>query len=108
MDRDLDILQNLLRLYQFLKAWKTMFELVDVILLVDNASQPMQYSSLTALRRAVVSGYRDRLIIAFTHFDLVKGENFESSKDRRMHVYCSLRHGLSHLKKDLGPYDRSV
>jgi GTPase Era involved in 16S rRNA processing len=82
---------------------ENMFDLVDTILLVDNATQPMQHSSLTALKRAVASGYTDRLMISFTHFDLVKGENFESIKDKKIHVYNFLRNGLSDLEKDIGP-----
>ncbi|MCC4767754.1 hypothetical protein FXW07_14370 [Methanosarcina sp. DH1] len=80
-----------------------MFDLVDVILLVDNSTQPMQHSTLTALKRAVASGYTNKLIIAFTHFDLVQGENFENEVDKREHVYKSLRNGLSNIEKDLGP-----
>lgn len=82
---------------------ENMFDLVDTILLVDNATQPMQHSSLTALKRAVASGYTDRLMITFTHFDLVKGENFGSVNDKKIHVYNSLRNGLSDLEKDIGP-----
>ena len=62
---------------------ENMFELVDVILLVDNSTQPMQHSSLTALKRAIASGYTNKLMFAFTHFDLVQGENFENIADKK-------------------------
>jgi hypothetical protein len=82
---------------------ENMFDLADTILLVDNATQPMQHSSLTALKRVVASGYTDRLMISFTHFDMMIGENFGSINDKKYHVYNSLRNGLSDLEKDIGP-----
>jgi len=83
---------------------ENMFDIADVVLLVDNAVQPMQHSSLTALKRAVASGYTNKLIIAFTHFDLVEGDNFENINDKKTHVYNSLRNGLSEIEKNIGSF----
>jgi hypothetical protein len=81
-----------------------MFDIADVILLVDNAVQPMQYSSLTALKRVVASGYTDQLTIAFTHFDQVEEDNFENIYDKKRYVYNSLRNGLSEIEKNIGSF----
>ncbi len=83
---------------------ESMFDTADAILLVDNAVQPMQHSSLTALKRVVASGYTDRLMIAFTHFDQVEGDNFENVYDKKTHVYNSLRNGLSEIEKSIGSF----
>ena len=50
------------------------FGQVDVILLVDNAQQPMQASPLSVLRAVASSGHHGKLAIAFTHFDQIKGQ----------------------------------
>jgi hypothetical protein len=79
------------------------FSQVDVILLVDNATIPVQHSSVLVLKSIFASGCTERLTIAFTHFDLVEGDNFSSRTDRKTHVYYSLKNVLSNLKKDIGP-----
>ena len=50
-------------------------ETADAVLLVDNATQPMQAAPLAAMREVVATGNARKLIIAFTHFDEVKGDN---------------------------------
>ncbi|MBI5855732.1 MAG: GTPase domain-containing protein [Nitrospirae bacterium] len=75
---------------------------VDVILLVDNAQQPMQAAALSVLRTVCSSGYHEKLAIAFTHFDLIKGHNLPSFADKRSHVMGSVTNALSNLKDVLG------
>ncbi len=53
------------------------FGQVDVILLVDNAQQPMQAAPLSVLRAVASSGHHRKLAVAFTHFDQIKGQNFQ-------------------------------
>jgi hypothetical protein len=77
------------------------FSSVDVILLVDNAEQPMQAASLAAIRAVVSSGYQRKLAVAFTHFDQVKGDNLPGAREKRAHVMASVRNGLSSFK-DMG------
>jgi len=49
------------------------FSEVDMILVVDNAEQPMQSAPLELLRSIGNSGHADKLAVTFTHFDQVKG-----------------------------------
>lgn len=79
------------------------FEHVDVILLVDNAQQPMQAAPLSVLRAVASNGHADKLVIAFTHFDLIKGASLASSMDRRTHVMASVLSALAKLREFIGP-----
>ena len=78
------------------------FDRVDVILLVDNAQQPMQAAPLSVLRTVAHSGHSEKLAIAFTHFDQIKGLNLPSLSDQRDHVMASVLNALSNLRDDLG------
>ena len=75
---------------------------VDVILLVDNAQQPMQAGPLSVLRAVATSGYQQKLAVAFTHFDHVKGANLPTFSAKRAHVLASLTNGLTNLRDALG------
>jgi hypothetical protein len=86
---------------------------VDVILLVDNAQQPMQAAPLAVLRYVASSGYHEKLAVAFSHFDQIKGDSLKSTADRRTHVMASVVNALSSLKDDLGgpvinAFERSI
>lgn len=78
------------------------FGQVDVILLVDNAQQPMQAAPLSVLRAVASSGHQDKLAIAFTHFDQIKGQNLPSFAEKRAHVMGSVLNALSNLRDVLG------
>ena len=85
------------------------FSECDVILLVDNAKQPMQAASLAVLRSIGSSGYHAKLAIAFTHLDLVSGDNLLTTRDKKNHVLNSLTNGLTDLKTILGmPVIRNI
>lgn len=75
---------------------------VDVVLLVDNAQQPMQAAPLSVIRAVVTSGHQQKLAIAFTHFDNVKGANLPDFPSRRAHVMASVTNGLTNLRDALG------
>lgn len=75
---------------------------VDVVLLVDNAQQPMQAAPLSVMRSLVTSGHQQKLIISFTHFDQVKGANLPDFQSKRSHVMASVTNGLSSLRDGLG------
>ena len=82
---------------------------VDVILLVDNAQQPMQAASLAVLRAVASSGHYQKLAIAFSHFDQVKGHNLPGFAEKRGHVMASVTNGLSNLTEVLGaPIVKSI
>ena len=78
------------------------FGQVDVILLVDNAQQPMQAAPLSVLRAVTSSGHHDKLAITFTHFDQIKGQNLPTFGDKRAHVMASVLNALSSLREVLG------
>ena len=78
------------------------FSDVDVVLLVDNAQQPMQAAPLSVMRSLTSSGHQQKLAIAFTHFDNVKGANLPDFLAKRAHVMASVTNGLSNLRDALG------
>ena len=78
------------------------FDQVNVILLVDNAQQPMQAAPLSVLRTVAHSGHSEKLAVAFTHFDQIKGPNLRTLSDKRGHVMASVLNALSNLRDDLG------
>ena len=75
---------------------------VDMILLVDSAQQPMQASPLQLLRSVGSSGYAHKLAIAFTHFDLVRGDNLGEVEQKKAHVLASVSNGMTNIREVLG------
>lgn len=61
----------------------------DAIIVVDNAAQPMQAAPASVLRSIVSNGYTSKLIVTFTHFDAVTGDNFPSERAKAQHVLRS-------------------
>ena len=79
------------------------FAEADIILLVDSAQQPMQAAPLALLRAAASAGYADRIAVAFTHFDQVKGDNLQTLAQKRAHVLASITGAIAGLRPTLGP-----
>jgi hypothetical protein len=79
-------------------------EVVDAVLLVDNAAQPMQAAPVAAMKAVVTSGNAAKLVVGFTHFDMVKGDNIPSVEDRKEHVKASVDNVLRAIGEDLGPF----
>ena len=79
------------------------FGAVDVILLVDSAKAPMLEAPASVLRAVAASGYQKRLALAFTHFDLVRGQaNLPTFAAQRAHVLSSVLQRLATLKEVVG------
>jgi hypothetical protein len=78
------------------------FRMADAIVLVDNAAQPMQAAPCAVLRSVVSSGHESKLILAFTHFDEVKGDNLASRAARKDHVIGSFENAVHAVGKELG------
>lgn len=78
------------------------FDTVDMILLVDSAQQPMQAAPLALLRAVGSAGFADKLAIAFTHFDQVKGANLGSFEQKREHVVASVANAIASLRDIVG------
>lgn len=78
-------------------------DMVDAVVLVDNAAQPMQAAPVAALRSLVRTGNTKKLLMCFTHFDEVKGDNLPTVSAKRDHVLASAENVLTRLGEDLGP-----
>lgn len=79
-------------------------EAADAVLLVDSATQPMQAAPLVAMREIVATGNARKLIIAFTHFDEVKGDNLPNASAKVQHVLASADNVLAAFGEELGRY----
>jgi hypothetical protein len=78
------------------------FNMVDAIILVDNAAQPMQATTTAALSDIVSGGHESKLSICFTHFDDMTGANFMSTIMKKNHIYNSVESAISLVGKTLG------
>lgn len=76
---------------------------VDAVVLVDNATQPMQAAPVAALRSLIKTGNIKKLLMAFTHFDEVKGDNLPNIRAKKEHVLASVENVMTSLGDDLGP-----
>ena len=78
------------------------YQEVDVIVLVDNAKQPMQAAPLAVLRSLATSGHYAKLVIAFTHFDQVVGAALPTFAAKKDHVMAAVKNALFSLRKVVG------
>ena len=62
------------------------FPQVDLILLVDNAQQPLLAAPQELMKAAGSTGYADKLAFAFTHFENVTGDDLYTVEDREERV----------------------
>lgn len=79
-------------------------EKADAVLLVDNALQPMQAAPVSVMRELVSSGNASKLLIAFTHFDSVTGDNLPTPSAKAKHVLASAENVLAAIRDELGPF----
>ncbi len=79
-------------------------ELADAVLLVDSATQPMQAAALAAMREIVTTGNARKLILVFTHFDEVKGDNLPDLTAKAQHVLASAENVMATFGEELGPH----
>lgn len=78
------------------------FNMSDAIVLVDNAAQPMQAAPYAVLQSLVASGHESKLVLAFTHFDEVKGDNLINTHARKHHVVGSFDNAVQAIGKGFG------
>lgn len=76
----------------------------DAVLLVDSAAQPMQAAPVAAMREVVATGNARKLVLAFTHFDEVKGDNLPTATAKAQHVLASAENVLAAFGEELGPF----
>ena len=62
------------------------FPQVDLILLVDNAQQPLLAAPQELMKAAGSTGYADKIAFAFTHFENVIGDDLYTVEDREERV----------------------
>ena len=74
----------------------------DRIILVDDATHPMQAAPLAALRQLVMAGHLDKLALCFTHADGVVGPNIGTTQDRDSLLRRSVNQAVLSLRDDLG------
>ena len=78
------------------------FRIADAIVLVDNAAQPLQAGPCAVLQSLVISGHESKLIMAFTHFDEVKGDNLRGNTAKKDHVIGSFENAVHAIGKSFG------
>ena len=61
-----------------------------------------------ALCELVATGNGRKLILAFTHFDEVKGDNLPGTAEKAQHVLASAENVLVAFGEDLGPYAERI
>jgi hypothetical protein len=81
-----------------------LIEKVDAVLLVDNATMPMQAASISVMRELVSSGNASKLLIAFTHFDSVTGDSYPTATAKEQHILSSAENVLASIGEELGPF----
>ena len=79
-------------------------ESTDAIVLVDNAVQPMQAAPVAAMKEMITSGSASKLLLVFTHFDEVKGDNLPNAAAKEQHVLASAENVLASIGEELGPF----
>ena len=80
----------------------------DAVLLVDNAAQPMQAAAIAAMRELITTGNGRKLVLVFTHFDAVQGDNLPNDKAKAQLVVSAVENALSAIGEDLGPAAKRV
>ena len=80
------------------------FDEVDVVLLIDNAAQPMQAAPVVLMRSLAASGKTAKLVTCFTHLDLVQGDNLPTFRLKREHVLASAENVLTSIGEQLGRF----
>lgn len=78
------------------------YEMCDAILVVDNAEQPMQAATCSAIESLVSSGHESKMILCFTHFDGVKADNLIGFESRQNHVLGSFENVIANVAKTHG------
>lgn len=85
------------------------FDEVDCVLIVDNATQPMQAATIEAVKGIISTGASAKLLICFTHFDQVKGDNLPNAAAKEQHIRASIEGVLVALRDEVGPFaERAV
>jgi len=63
----------------------------------------MQAAPVAAMKSIITSGCASKLLLVFTHFDEVKGDNLPNAAAKEQHVLTQAEGALSSIGEDLGP-----
>ena len=80
------------------------FDDSDIVLLVDNATQPMQAAPVVLMKSLAAAGKTSKLMICFTHMDQVKGDNIPTFALKKQHVLASGENVLTSIGEQLGRF----
>ena len=72
-----------------------------LILVVDNAEQPMLGTTLKLIESVGMSGNGGKLALALTHFDQVTGDNLSDHRRKRAHVEGIVRNAVLSMESKL-------
>lgn len=75
------------------------FRKSDGIVIVDDAQQPILENVKMAIRTAIEYGYSEKVCFAFTHMDLMMGDNFGNFSDKRHHIWVALEAYISDMRR---------
>ncbi|QOJ27476.1 MAG: hypothetical protein HRU80_00785 [Ignavibacteriales bacterium] len=78
------------------------FDNSDAIILVDNAQNSMLASPYAVIKSTAISGHYRKLVVCFTHFDSVSGDNLPTLDDKIDHINGSVDNLLGKLENELG------
>jgi hypothetical protein len=78
------------------------YQVSDAILLVDKPTPPMQAAPTSALRSIVSSGQQAKLVVAFTHFDQMRGANLPNRSAKEQDILASVDQSIGALGKEMG------
>ena len=76
----------------------------DAVILVDNATQRMQAATAAAMREVAETGNANKLLLGFTHFDGVRGDDLRTVDQRAARVWDSVENQLHFFGQSLQPY----
>lgn len=78
------------------------FPAVDLVLLVDNAEQPMLAGPAAVLRGISAAGHDSKLAVVLTHFDQMKADNLPNTRAKQEHLWRSVENALVGVEAALG------
>jgi hypothetical protein len=64
----------------------------------------MQAAPVAAMKEMITSGSASKLLLVFTHFDEVKGDNLPNAAAKEQHVLASAENVLASIGEELGPF----
>ena len=83
---------------QSISASVEIFEKSDYILIIDEASKSMQQSTRDIITGIVKHGYLSKMLVCFSKYDALIGDNFETDDDKIDHILNTFRQLCEDIK----------